>query len=184
MTFRGFTQQLAPSQFGPPTGEVAIGAAESQGTAGVAAEADHVHAFPAAPAGDGATTSLPGDTEADGTATTPARSDHRHGREAAAALAAPTAPTLGTVYQNTTGAPLAITLAITITPSSTGAVTVTLGVGTTTTPAAATVAEVAASGPTLTLPLTFIVPPDAYYQLDATTNGGTVTIATVTGATL
>ncbi len=73
MTFRGFTQQLAPSQFGPPTGEVAIGAAESQGTAGVAAEADHVHAFPAAPAGDGATTSLPGDTEADGTATTPAR---------------------------------------------------------------------------------------------------------------
>lgn len=184
MTFRGFTQVLSPAEFGPPSGEIAIGAAESQGLAGVAAEADHVHAMPAAAAGEGATASAPGDTEADGVATTSARTDHRHAREAASALATPTTPVIGTVYQNTTGAPLAITLALALAPSTTGALSVSLGVGSTNTPAAVVVAELAASGPAITLPLTFVVPDGDYYQLTATLNSGTATVAVVSGATL
>lgn len=173
MTFRGFSQVLSPSEFGPPTGQSAIGAAESQGTAGVAAEADHVHAFPAAAAGAGATDSKPGDAQADGTATTPARSDHVHGREAAAAIATVTTPVFGTVYQNTTGAALAVTVPVTLTPGAGGPVVVALGVGTTNTPATATAAEAAASAPAATVPVTFVVPPGAYFVLDATLNGGT-----------
>lgn len=169
--------------FGDPDGQIEIGAPEAEGTSPDVPRADHVHANPAAPAGDGATTSLPGDAEADGTATTAARSDHVHGREPAAALAALDIA-IGTVYQNTAGAALAVTASLALAPSSTGALSVALGIGTTDTPAGVVVAEVAAAGPAVTVPLSFVVPPGNYYELTATLNGGTVTVAQVTGATL
>lgn len=170
--------------FAPPAGQVSIGDAQDEGTSSDTVRADHIHAVPAAAAGQGATASAPGDTEADGVATTPARSDHRHAREAAAALAAPTNPVLGTVYQNTTGAPLAVTVALALAPGTTGPLSASLGVGPTNTPAAVVVAELAASSPAITVPLTFIVPDGGYYQLTATLNGGTASAAVVSGATL
>lgn len=170
--------------FGPPAGQVSIGDAQDEGTSSDTVRADHVHAVPAAAAGQGATTSLPGDSEADGTATTPARSDHRHAREAACALTAVTTPVIGTVYHNTTGAPLLITVALALAPSTTGALTVSLGVGSSNTPAAVVAVELAASGPAVTVPLTFVVPADDYYQLTATLNSGTASVAVVSGATL
>lgn len=184
MTFRGFTQVLAPQEFGPPTGQITIGASESQGTAGVAAEADHIHAMPAAAAGDGATTSLPGDTEADGTATTAARSDHRHGREPAAAVTAATAPVFGTVYQNTAGAPLHLTVALTLTPGSTGPLTVSAGIGAANPPATVIAAELAASAAAATIPVSLVVPAGDYYLLDVSLGGGSASAAIVSAVTL
>lgn len=66
--------------FGPASGPVAVGGAENDGTSVDAPRADHQHAFPAAAAGAGATTSTPGDAESDGAAASAARSDHRHAR--------------------------------------------------------------------------------------------------------
>lgn len=82
MTFRTFGGGTATISFGSPSGDVAVGNAETEGTSTDATRADHVHAFPVAATGAGATDSAPGDAEADGTATTASRSDHVHGREA------------------------------------------------------------------------------------------------------
>jgi len=81
VTFRTFGTSTTDVSYGPPSGDVAIDNAESSGTSTSATRADHVHAFPAAPTGSGATDSTPGNAEADGTATTAARTDHVHGRE-------------------------------------------------------------------------------------------------------
>lgn len=184
MTFRSFTQQLLPSDFGPPDGQISIGASESQGASGIAAESDHVHAMPAAAAGAGATDSAPGDSEADGTASTAARSDHRHGREPAAAVTTATTPAFGTVYQNTAGAPLALVVALALTPGSTGPVTVSVGVGTANPPATVTAVELAASASAATIPVQLIVPDGDYYLLDASLGGGTASATIVSAVTL
>lgn len=67
--------------FGPPAGDVTVGGATTDGTSGYVNHADHAHAFPAAPAGEGAAASKPGDLEADGSSTNASRSDHVHARE-------------------------------------------------------------------------------------------------------
>lgn len=82
MTFRSYGGSSTTVSFGSPSGDVAIGNAETEGTSTSATRADHIHAFPTAATGAGATDSAPGDAEADGTATTASRSDHVHGREA------------------------------------------------------------------------------------------------------
>lgn len=171
------------AQWGSPSGQISIGDTEQEGTLDEATRADHLHAVPAAPAGEGATDSAPGDAEEDGTATTPARSDHVHGREAAAALATPSVA-IGTVEQNTSSAALAVTVALALAPGTTGALTVSLGVGTTSSPAGVVVAELAESGPAVTLPLTFIVPPGCYYELTASLGGGTASATLVSAVTL
>lgn len=81
MTFRSFGGSGGSVTFAAPSGDIAIDNPTQQGTSPDATRADHVHAFPKAAAGTGATTSTPGDTEQDGTATTAAASDHVHGRE-------------------------------------------------------------------------------------------------------
>lgn len=96
MSFRGTGALLEGSDFGPPTGQVAVGAGESEGLSPYATRADHVHAFPAAVGGAGASASRPGDAEADGVATTAPRSDHKHSREAWGVLAQITGSTPGT----------------------------------------------------------------------------------------
>lgn len=68
--------------FGPPAGDITVGAPTTDGTSPDVPHADHAHAFPAAPAGEGAAASKPGDTEADGTSPNAARADHVHEREA------------------------------------------------------------------------------------------------------
>ena len=180
MTFRGFTQVLSPEEFGPPTGQVAIGAEESQGTAGVASEADHVHAVPAAAAGAGASTSLPGDAESDGVATTPARSDHVHAREQASDIAAlPNgAPVLGTLYQNTLGVPVAIMVVVTVTPSTTAAATVSIGVAMTDTPSPEVVASVPEAAQETTVPVVLLVPAAGYWVIDASSPGAAGAVGT------
>lgn len=184
MTFRGFTEQIPAADFGPPTGEVSVGAAEAEGTGDAAAREDHVHAVPAAAAGAGATTSLPGDTEADGTAGTPARSDHRHGREAAPAIAAAPTIALGTVYQNTGAAALHLLVPIIMTPSSSNPIYIDLGVSTTNPPTPTGVIELSAGAPQQEVPVSFVVPPGCYYELTATLNGGTAEVGTVQAVTL
>lgn len=67
--------------FGPPAGDVTVGGDTTDGTSLAVPHADHVHAFPAAVAGDGASASAPGDTEDDGTSPNAGRADHRHARE-------------------------------------------------------------------------------------------------------
>ena len=76
------------ASFGSPSGDVAIGNLENEGTSPYVPHADHGHAFPAAVGRS--TTSAPGDAAGDGTDTTAARSNHRHGREQNPAWTNPT----------------------------------------------------------------------------------------------
>ena len=62
--------------YGAPTGQIDIGDANAEGTAGAATRTDHQHSSPAP--GAGYPIDVDETAEADGTATTPARSDHRH----------------------------------------------------------------------------------------------------------
>lgn len=186
MTFDAEKQQIPAAEFAPPTGQVSIGDAETEGTSTSLPRADHVHAFPAAAAGAGATTSLPGDAEGDGVDTTAARSDHRHGREPASGAAAlnPNPPVAGTVYQNGLTVPIAITVGVTVTPSSTAAATVSAGIGAANPPTLEQLASVAAAGTVTQFPVTVIVPPGWYWQLAATSPGAAAVIGTAQAVTL
>ena len=81
MGFRGNPGGGGSASFGPPTGQVTVGAAQASGSSPNTVHADHVHAVPAAAGGSGSTNSTPGAAQADGVATTPSRTDHVHGRE-------------------------------------------------------------------------------------------------------
>lgn len=174
------------AQWGSPSGQISIGNAEEEGTQDAATRADHLHAVPAAAAGEGASTSLPGDAEADGTATTPARSDHVHAREAASAIAtlATNPPVAGDVYQNATGLPLVIMVGVALTASSTAAATVSVGVGATDTPTTEVVGSVSDNALTGTVPVVIVVPAGAYWTIAVDSPGAAAVIGTAQAVTL
>lgn len=177
MTFDAQKQQIPAAEFGPPTGQTDIGAAETEGTSVSVTRADHVHAFPPAAAGAGATASAPGDAQDDGTAATAARSDHRHGREPAStgAVLAANPPVAGTVYQNGLTVPVAVTVGVAVAAGG----TVSVGVGAANPPALQPVAAVAAAGTATTFPVTLIVPPNWYWEISGASSIDTAQAVTL-----
>lgn len=174
------------AQWGSPSGQISIGNTEEEGTLDEAPRADHLHAVPTAPAGEGATDSAPGDAEADGTATTPARSDHVHGRESASGIAAlPTNPPVaGDVYQNTADVPLAVMVGVALTASSSAAATVSVGVSSSSSPATEVVGLVSTGAVTGTVPLTILVPAGGYWTIAVDSPGAAAVIGTAQGVLL
>lgn len=78
MTFRS-SVPIAQGQFGAPSGDVAIGNLEDEGTSNYVPHADHTHAFPAV-TGESAPLAA---AKADGTSAAAARADHVHPHVAA-----------------------------------------------------------------------------------------------------
>lgn len=79
MSFRS-SNRVVFANYGPPSGDVAIGNIEDTGLAPTVPHSDHTHAFPAPPAGSIKGLALANE---DGNSVEPARVDHQHEHSAA-----------------------------------------------------------------------------------------------------
>lgn len=176
MTFDTQKQQIPSASFGPPAGQIAAGAAESEGTSTQVPRADHVHAFP-----------LSGNPAAGGRLAVetvdPVTLQYLPGPGLAVLAANPPSP--GVVYQNGLSVAVAVTLGVTVTASTTAAATVSLGVSAANPPTAEQIASIPDTlVGAVTHPVTFIVPPGWYWLLDVSSPGAAAVIGTAQAVTL
>lgn len=167
MTFASQKQQIPAAEFGPPSGAVIAGAAESEGTSEQVPRADHEHAFPVSGAvavGDRLVVASINPTTLEWA---PAPG---------AAVLNPNPPLVSVTYQNGLAVPIAVMVGISVAAGGTAY----LGVSPVNPPVGRTIATMPSTAPgPLMFPLAFIVPPGWYWAI-----GGAASIATAQAVTL